>query len=62
MADLGYPMDEDSLASYLAYLKERGYVRVEKRPAFDITLVSITADGMDVLDGRIEDRGVGVKI
>jgi len=55
-------MDKGKLASYLHYLEERGYVRVEKRPAFDITLVSITADGLDVLDGRIEDRGVGVKI
>jgi predicted transport protein len=62
LADLGYPMDENTLNSYLAYLSERGYVRVEDRKKYEIVLVTITADGLDVLDCRIDDRGVGVKI
>jgi len=62
LADLSYPMDADTLAAYLAYLEERGYVRIDERKKYDIVLVSITANGLDVLDGRIDDHGVGVKI
>ena len=62
LAHMGYAMDDASLKSYLAYLEERGYVRVEEKKGFDITLVAIRAAGLDVLDGRIEDLGVGVKL
>jgi hypothetical protein len=61
LADIGYPMDHEKLMSYLAYLKERDYVNVEERKQFGIVLVSVTAKGLDVLDGRIEDVGIGVK-
>jgi len=54
-------MTGESLASYLAYLEERGYVVVEQKDDFEITLVKITADGLDVLDGRTSDVGVGVQ-
>ena len=62
LANLGFAMDEGTLKSYLAYLEERGYVKVEERKGFDITLVAIRAAGLDVLDGRCDDPGVGVKI
>lgn len=62
LANFNYPMDADTLGSYLAYLEERGYVRVEKIKNYDIVMVSITADGLDILDRRIKDRGVGVEI
>lgn len=61
LSNFGYPMDSEKLCSYLAYLQERGYVRVEEKKAFDIIMVSITATGLDVLDGRIDDRGIGVE-
>lgn len=61
MSNMGYPMTEADMTGYLAYLKERGYVTVETRKGFDIVLAAITANGLDVLDGRIDDRGVGVK-
>lgn len=62
LANLGYAMDARDLDSYLAYLRERGYVRLGERKGFDITLVTITADGLDVVDDRLHDRGVGVEI
>ena len=49
------------LTSYLAYLDEKGCVRMERKKQFDITLVTIRAKGLDVLDGRVECVGVGVK-
>ena len=58
LADFGYPVDEDSLKSYLAYLQERGLVRIEERK-FGIHLNFITADGLNLLDGLTEpDPGV----
>lgn len=62
LSNMGYPMLENDLAAYLAYLKERGYVSVEDRKGYNITLAAITADGLDVLDGRSTDRGVGVEL
>jgi len=58
---MGFPITGDDLVAYLAYLQERGYVTVDTRKEFGITLAAITANGLDVVDGRIEDRGVGVK-
>lgn len=60
LADLGYPVPAQTLRSYLEYLAERGYVRMDEREQFDILMVSISADGLDLLDGRITDRGVGI--
>ncbi len=62
LSNMGYPMTEGDMAAYLAYLKERGYITLETRKGFDIVLVAITANGLDVLDGRVEDRGVGVEL
>ena len=62
LSNMGYPMTAADLTAYLAYLKERGYVILENRQEYNISLAAITADGLDVLDGRIQDRGVGVNI
>ena len=62
LANLGYPIDAETFSSYVAYMEERGYVKVEEKKGFDITLVSIRASGLDVLDGRIEDNAIGVKL
>lgn len=61
LSNMGYPITESDLDAYFAYLKERGYITVETRPGYDITLTAITANGLDVLDGRVDDRGVGVE-
>lgn len=58
MANFGYPMTEGDLVSYLAYLEEKCLVKIEKRGT-DIVLVRITAKGLDVLDNRIDEVGVG---
>lgn len=58
MATFGYPMTESDLMSYLAYLEEKCLVKIEKRGEF-IVLARITAKGLDVLDNRIDEVGVG---
>ena len=59
LANFEHPMDANKLAGYLAYLVERGCVVVEEKP-YDITLVRITSTGLDVLDGRVDDCGIGL--
>jgi len=56
----GMPVREEALLSYVAYLEERGYVRTETRRGSDIRMVSATATGVDVVDGRVEDEGVDI--
>jgi len=58
LADFGYPVAEHSLKSYLAYLAERGCVTITEKKDFDITMASITAKGLDLLDGRIIEPGI----
>ena len=57
----GYPVPIDGLDFHVAYLAEKGLVNVDKRPHArrPITLVKITAKGIDYLDGRLpRDEGV----
>lgn len=58
LADFGVPISEHSLKSYLAYLEERGCVAVTEKRDFGITMVSITAKGLDILDGRVVEQGI----
>ncbi len=58
LADFSYPLSDQSLRSYLAYLMERGCVRLEEKKKFDITMAAITAKGLDLLDGRITEQGI----
>lgn len=61
----GYPVLLDQLTFHLAYLAEKGFVSLEQargpRPGSGqkITLVRITAKGIDYYDGRLPaDEGV----
>jgi hypothetical protein len=58
LATLGYPMDERALEFYVSYLAEKECLKIEKHSSFRITLISITARGIDAMDGRMRDCGV----
>ncbi len=58
LADFGYPISEKSLVSYLAYLSERGAVKLDQKKDFEIVMASATAKGLDILDGRISEQGI----
>lgn len=55
---LGYPIMANDLTSYVAYLEEKELVKIDRHGS-GILLVRITAKGLDVLDGRINEVGVG---
>jgi hypothetical protein len=63
----GYPVLMDELNFHLAYLAEKGLVSLENPPAGGqprrkVTLVKITAKGIDYHDGRLPaDEGVYVE-
>jgi len=61
LADFSYPQSEKSLKSYLAYLQELGCIKVDEKKDYDITMVTITAKGLDILDGRIAEPGIEIK-
>jgi len=59
----GYPVPIDELRFHLAYLAEKELVAVEEpgslQPRRKVTLVKITAKGIDYQDGRLPaDEGV----
>lgn len=59
----GYPVPMDDMNFHVAYLAEKGFVSVEATPASNrrnsMTLVTITARGIDYYDGRLPaDDGV----
>jgi hypothetical protein len=59
----GYPVTLEQLNFHVAYLAEKGLVSVERKrgpkSAREITLVRITATGIDYYDGRLPaDEGV----
>lgn len=58
LANFGHPITSDDLASYIAYLEEKCLVKTDKRGA-GIVLVRVTAKGLDVLDHRVSEVGVG---
>lgn len=60
MRQLGIPIDGVHFRNHLAYLEERGYVRIEHRAIGQVSnaLLSITANGRDLRAGIIEDAGV----
>jgi len=62
----GYPVLMDELNFHLAYLAEKGLVSLENQgglqPRRKVTLVKITAKGIDYHDGRLPaDEGVYVE-
>lgn len=58
--NLGYPMPQESLTAHLAYLEEKGYVRLEKKKGygFEIAFAALTANGWDLLDGHRNEKGI----
>lgn len=60
LANFGHPMDTEKLKSYLAYLEERRCVTVKEVKDTDIFMAAITADGLDVIDGRKNERGIEI--
>jgi hypothetical protein len=59
----GYPVLLDQLTFHLAYLAEKGFVSLEQargpQERQKITLVRITAKGIDYYDGRLPaDEGI----
>lgn len=60
MDNLGYPMPGGMLDAHLKYLEEKGYVKVERKKGFkfQIAFASLTADGWDLLDGHIHEKGI----
>lgn len=62
--DLRYAVTEEELHSHLSYLEEKGCVRVEKRKSsgVELVMVTITASGLDVLDGFPGHECAGVDV
>ncbi len=59
----GYAVPQEELEFHLAYLQEKGFVSVERargpKSPREVTLVKITAQGIDYYDGRLPaDEGV----
>ena len=62
----GYPVTMEQLNFHVSYLAEKGLVGVERKRGpksrHEITLVKITAKGIDYYDGRLPaDEGVYVE-
>ncbi|MGH9447574.1 MAG: hypothetical protein ACRD3O_17865 [Terriglobia bacterium] len=60
---LGYPVTSEDLSFHVAYLAEKGLVAVEGVRGFrtfrNVSLVKITAKGIDYRDGRLPlDEGI----
>ncbi|MGA3114856.1 MAG: hypothetical protein ABSF90_10550 [Syntrophobacteraceae bacterium] len=58
LATLGYPMEAHALEFYVSYLQEKECLKVETKMAYGITLITITARGIDAMDGRLRDCGI----
>jgi DNA-binding HxlR family transcriptional regulator len=58
--NLGYPIPEGALSAQLTYLAQKGYVRVEQKRkiGFEISFAALTAEGWDLLDGHIHEKGI----
>lgn len=56
----GYPLLEDELTAHLAYLQEKGYIKVERKrgKGYDISHVTLAAKGWDLYDGIEQDKGI----
>lgn len=61
--DLRYSMTEEELMSHLAYLDEKGCVKIVRRKTtgLEIIMATITAQGLDILDGFQDTCGVDVR-
>lgn len=60
MNELGYGLDDRECLGHIEYLAEKEFVRREEKKAggLRIMLVSISANGLDLIDGLKEDIGI----
>jgi|GEM_PF-172197 len=65
LAQSGVFLSSAQLESFLDYLKDRGYVEIEKAGPEEMAfsgsrrfLIKLTAKGVDLLEGIIEDAGI----
>jgi hypothetical protein len=61
--DLSMTISEEEFESHLAYLEERGLVKIEKRKAgkVGVSMILISSEGLDVLDGFKPDVGIDTR-
>ena len=53
-------MLEGSLEAHLRYLEEKGYAKIERRKGYGFTIAFawLTANGWDLIDGNIREKGI----
>lgn len=58
--DLRLTITDDEFKSHCAYLLQKGYLKQEKRKTsgVEIEMLTITPQGLDVLDGLVPEHGV----
>lgn len=58
--NLGYPLPPEDIAAHLKYLEEKCYVTVMRKKGygFQIEFASLTANGWDLIDGHIYEKGI----
>jgi hypothetical protein len=61
--DLKYSISEEEFGSHIAYLVDKGYAKkdIRKTASIKIEMITITPDGIDLIDGFREDCGVDVR-
>jgi repressor of nif and glnA expression len=61
--DLRYTITEEEMRSHLTYLEEKGCVKFERRKtgSVEIEMLTVTAEGLDVLDGFEPASGIDVR-
>jgi hypothetical protein len=61
--DLRYTISGEECSSHICYLAQKGLVNKEMRSSggVDITMVTISPRGLDVLDGFINETGVDIE-
>lgn len=62
--NLGYPTMEEQLFAHVRYLEEKGYLRCESRAmyGFDISFCRLTAQGWDLIDGYVKEKGIDIAL
>jgi len=61
--DLRLSITEEECQSHIVYLAEKGYVNmtVRKSTGVELSMITISPVGLDVLDGFVADVGVDVR-
>lgn len=64
LSQLHVPIDQQHYRNHLAYLEERGYLRLERVALGSLTntVLQITATGRDLRSGVIQDAGIDMTV